>query len=101
MSYYPTPEGKDPHLWQVARRRASFRYSALTYLIVNAFLWILWALTSRNNYSGIPWPVWPTLGWGIGLAFQYFGAYGSPAGKDPAEAEYEKLQRQRDAGTKG
>ncbi|RYZ00628.1 MAG: 2TM domain-containing protein [Chitinophagaceae bacterium] len=98
MSYSPTPEGKDPHLWQVARRRANFRRSALVYVVINAFLWILWAMGDRHDHRGIPWAIWPTLGWGIGLAFQYFGAYGSPGGTDPAEAEYEKLQRRRQSG---
>ena len=40
MSHYqPAPEGKDPVLWEIAQKRASFKTHAVTYIIVNAFLW--------------------------------------------------------------
>ena len=35
-----------------------------TYLAVMALLWLIWLLTG----AGYPWPVWPMLGWGIGVA---------------------------------
>jgi hypothetical protein len=35
----PPPEGKDPVLWEIARRRASFRSHLLTYMVMNAFFW--------------------------------------------------------------
>ena len=38
-NYQPTPEGKDPVLWEIARKRASFKTHALTYIIINIFLW--------------------------------------------------------------
>jgi Domain of unknown function (DUF1707)/2TM domain len=34
-----------------------------TYLAVIALLWLIWLVTG----AGYPWPVWPMLGWGIGL----------------------------------
>ncbi len=34
-----------------------------TYLAVMALLVAIWALTG----AGYPWPVWPALGWGIGV----------------------------------
>ena len=34
------------------------------YLIVNAFLIAIWALTGGSDF----WPIWPILGWGLGLA---------------------------------
>lgn len=34
-----------------------------SYLAVIAGLWLIWALTG----FGHPWPVWPMLGWGLGL----------------------------------
>lgn len=66
MSIYrsPVPEGKDPVLWDIAQKRAGFKQHSLTYLIVNAFLWILWFFTSQNhsyNYGNhainYPWPI--------------------------------------------
>jgi len=94
MSYYrqPAPEGRDPQLWEIAQRRASFKTHLITYLIINAFLWGLWYFNSSDSDgSGYPWPVWSTLGWGIGLAFHFAGAYVFPKANS-VEREYEKLK---------
>jgi len=97
MENYRAPEEeKDPHLWAIAKKRANFKASFITYLVINAFLWVIWYLTSNGKmYGGVPWPVWPTLGWGIGIAFQYFGAYVYPR-NNSTESEYEKLKRKQD-----
>ena len=92
MSHYhrSAPEGKDPQLWEIAQRRASFKTHALTYIIVNTFLWSLWFINEKDSETGFPWPVWSTLGWGIGLAFHFAGAYIFPKANS-VEREYEKL----------
>jgi len=84
---------KDPHLWRIAKKRASFKEGLYSYLIINAFLWALWYFTSDGDWYGIPWPVWSTLGWGIGVAFQYFEAYYGNK-NELAEKEYEKLKNE-------
>ena len=38
-----------------------------TYLAVMALLWLVWLVTG----AGYPWPIWPMLGWGIGVAGQH------------------------------
>lgn len=93
MDYTQTPQGKDPQLWQLAKKRASFRQHLISYLIINAFFWALWLLMGgkAGRNSGLPWPVWPALGWGIGLVFHYFGAYGNDESAN-IEREYQKLQ---------
>jgi hypothetical protein len=93
--YQPAPEGKDPHLWEIAQRRASFKTHFLTYIIVNAFLWALWYF-NNNDASGsdYPWPIWPTLGWGIGIAFHFAGAYVFQKANS-IENEYEKLKNKQ------
>ena len=91
MSYYSTPEGKDPQLWHMARKRASFKSHLTTYLIVNAFLWVIWYFTGSRTYgNSIPWPAWSMFGWGIGLVSHYASAYGSKAA-NAVEKEYDKL----------
>jgi hypothetical protein len=42
----------------------------------------------------MPWPVWPMLGWGLGLAFQYFKAYNGNK-NDLALKEFDKLKQQQ------
>ena len=93
MAYEHTPQDKDPQLWQLAKKRASFRQHLITYLIINAFFWAIWLLSGGRSYGrhGLPWPVWPALGWGVGLVFHYFGAYGNDASEN-IEREYQKLQ---------
>ena len=91
MSYHqPAPPGKDPQIWEIAKRRASFKTHLATYLVINAFFWILWFFGSDYDQRGIPWPVWPAAGWGVGLLFHYIGAY-STRGEDAVEKEYNNL----------
>lgn len=85
---------KEPGLWKIAKKRASFKKHFATYLIINGFFWLLWFFQGNpHNYNGVPWPVWPMLGWGIGLAFNYFHAYHGDSNA-LAEKEYEKLKRE-------
>ena len=87
-------EKKDEVLWSIAKKRVAFRKSFATYVIINLFLWAIWYFTNDNHSfsrNNIPWPIWSTLGWGIGIAFQYNHAYISP-GQHAVEKEYEKLK---------
>ena len=82
---------KEKMLWDIARKRASFRTNLFTYLIVNGFLWVLWYFGNRDDSGGYPWPIWPMFGWGIGLVFHYFRAYVNPE-ENAVQREYEKLK---------
>ena len=93
MDNHFTLQGKDPSLWMMAKRRAGFKRHFASYIIINIFLWVLWALTGADrNGSGIPWPAWTTFGWGIGLLFHYIGTY---VRSDDVEREYDKLQNKK------
>lgn len=96
MSYYhqPPPPDKDPQLWHIAQKRVSFKYYVGTYIVINAFFWILWYFSGQQSSpEGWPWPVWPMIGWGIGLFFHWMGAYVFPR-ENTVEREYEKLKHQ-------
>lgn len=89
------PEGKDPVLWEIAQKRANFKKHAVSYIIINAFLWALWYATG-NRFSGgdgfaVPWPIWTTIGLGFGLAYQFADAYIFKK-ENATEREYEKLK---------
>lgn len=86
---------RNEFLWRKAKQRASFKIHLRTYLVVNAGLWLIYLVTFYPNAgrSGFPWPVFPMLGWGIGLFTHYLSAYGSLDEKNLAEKEYEKLLR--------
>ena len=83
---------KDQELWKIAQKRVGFKRHLATYAIINAFFWALWYVTDgRHGHSGIAWPIWPMLGWGIGLLFSYLNAYALPK-QDSVQKEYDKLK---------
>lgn len=79
----------DSQLHELARKRVEFRRHLLVYFITNASLWIIWFLTGQ----GYPWPVWPLVGWGIGVIFHYIFDYHSSHFLSEEE-EYEKLKNE-------
>ncbi len=82
---------KNQKLWKVAQKRANFKKHLYTYLIINAFLWVWWFAGKKDgDESGMPWPIWSTIGWGIGIAFNYVGAYHGDK-DEMADKEYKKL----------
>lgn len=52
-------------------KKAEFRTHLVVYVLVNAMLIALWAMTS----GGFFWPIFPLLGWGIGLGMHAWEAY--------------------------
>lgn len=90
---------KDPKLWTIAKKRAGFKSHLYSYIIVNSFLWILWLITTpaeQRTDGNIPWPLWPLLGWGVGLALHYVFTYIIKYdGKDEVEKEYKKLVKEK------
>lgn len=90
-------QGRDPQLWEIAKRRASFKHHLGVYIVVNAFLWAIWFFTGSDwsgNSTKYPWPIWSTLGWGIGLVFHFLGAYVFPK-ENGVEKEYDRLIRNK------
>jgi hypothetical protein len=80
----------DNETWELAEARVGFKQHLLIYFIMNAFLWMVWTadnLRMANELWHFPWPIYPLVGWGIGLVFHYFGAYSNAVKK-----EYEKLK---------
>jgi hypothetical protein len=62
-SAHQMPRGQKNH--RRHGRDKSFGAHATSYLMVMALLVTIWLLTTPGGYF---WPIWPMLGWGIGLA---------------------------------
>lgn len=88
------PTEMEMRLWNQAKRRAEFKKHLILYIIIIGFLWAIWFLTGSPIGGGAPWPVWPALGWGLFLAFNYFAAFHGSVDELTHE-EYEKLLRQK------
>ena len=88
---------RDEALWKVAKKRVNFRRTFFSYILINIFLWTIWFFTDNDHQftmHNLPWPVWVTLGWGIGIAFQFSDAY-LFSRSDAAEREYQKLKNKQ------
>lgn len=82
---------KDRQLWKIAKKRVGFRRHLATYVVINGMFWLIWMFSKDEHGEKFPWPVWPMLGWGIGLTFSYLDAYVFSK-SDAVEKEYEKLK---------
>jgi hypothetical protein len=71
---------------QRLRAKAAFRKHLMAYLSVNTFLVVTWAFTG----TGLFWPIFPIIGWGIGVAVNAWEAYG------PYEVTEERIRREMD-----
>lgn len=65
------------------KKKRDFRAHVLAYVMVNALLIVIWAVTG----AGFFWPVFPMLGWGIGVVFNAWDAFGRPT---PTEEQIQK-----------
>jgi hypothetical protein len=91
----------ETEIYQVARKRVEekkgFYTHLASYIVVNAMLVIIWALTGH----GYPWFIWPLAGWGIGLVFHFLGVFAFNKGtaweSKEIEKEVERLRKEGQA----
>lgn len=81
---------QDETLWKVAKKRSAFKLSLVVYLVINAFLVGLWFVTTgKTSYF---WPIWPMIGWGLAIVFQFVDAY-MTNGLFSEDKEFERLKQ--------
>jgi hypothetical protein len=85
-------------LREAARKRleakSGFWRFLVTSVLVVALVNVIWAVTSGGYY----WPLWPTLGLGIALAFSAANVFGPGRGyvsADRVDAEVRRMTRDR------
>ena len=85
---------KEALIWKIAKDRVRFKKSLLVYVTMNCFFWLIWLFTKsgHDTFNGIPWPIWSTLGWGIGIIMQYINAYHNKTHE--MQKEVEKLRNE-------
>jgi hypothetical protein len=89
----------EEEVYKIARKRVEekkgFYTHLVSYVVVNAMLIIIWALTGQ----GYPWFIWTLAGWGIGLIFHFLGVFAFNRGTAWESKEIEKeAERLRKAG---
>ena len=60
-------------------RKREFAQHLISYLIVNGMFVVIWLIIGLTAGAWFPWPLFPMAGWGIGLAFHAWSAYGPPS----------------------
>ncbi len=70
-------------------KRREFTAHIAAYVFVNVFIVAIWAFTG----AGFFWPVFPILGWGIGLFFHGWETYSEPLSEERIDREVERLRR--------
>ena len=89
MDETQVPGGDDLRERAIRRLKANgeFKVHLLAYVLVNAFLVVIWAVSGANFF----WPVFPILGWGIGLVFHAWDVYGNEPSEEKIRREMDKL----------
>lgn len=88
------PIRRDPLYEQALARlkkKREFWSHLLAFVLVNGFLATVWALTS--NGDTFFWPMFPLFGWGIGLVFHAWDAFGSEPTEEQIRREAERIAR--------
>lgn len=74
------------------KKKRDFRTHVVIYAIVNVMLVGIWAITG----AGFFWPIFPILGWGIGIGANAWDVYGrKPITEDEVRRETERLRSER------
>jgi hypothetical protein len=75
------------------KKRRDFSAHLLVYFMVNVFLVTIWALT---DVQGFFWPVFPIVGWGIGVVMNAWDVFHDEEfGEEQIRREMERLDRSR------
>jgi hypothetical protein len=74
------------------KKKSEFWAHLVTYVLVNALLVTIWAITG----TGFFWPAFLIFGWGIGLVFHAWDVYVErPPTEERIRREMDRLARQR------
>ena len=72
------------------RKRRDLGTHVVTYVVVNAMLVAIWAITGAGYF----WPAWLIFGWGVGLLLNVWDVYfRRPVTERDIEEEMKRLQR--------
>jgi hypothetical protein len=72
------------------KKRRDFYAHLLVYVLVNSFIVIIWAVTTRDTFF---WPIFPMVGWGVGVVMNAWDVWrGDDITEDQIQREMRRLQ---------
>lgn len=88
----------DPSLFAEARKRlqekAAFHKHLTVYWLVMTLLVGIWLVA--GGWGSYFWPIWPAMGWGVGLALHFMSlGWDSPPTDDEIAAEARRIVQRR------
>lgn len=76
---------------QLKKKRAFFGH-LLVYTLVNATIVVVWAMTSDGGFF---WPVFPMLGWGIGVVMNAWDVWRGDFSEEQIAEEMRRMETRR------
>lgn len=75
------------------KKKRDFYAHLLVYVMVNAFIIVIWAVTSDGGFF---WPIFPMVGWGIGVVMNAWDVWrGDEFTEEEIKDEISRLQHDR------
>ena len=79
------------------KKRRDFAGHLLVYVLVNTFIVLIWFMSGSDGFF---WPVFPIVGWGIGVVMNAWDVYRNDEFDEmQIRREMERLQRMRRGAT--
>jgi len=76
---------------KIAEKKKGLYIHILVYLFVNILLYAIWLTTA--GLGTFPWPIFVTIGWGIGVVAHIFVTFGKGIDNSKmVEKEYQRLK---------
>jgi 2TM domain-containing protein len=72
----------------VLKKKRDFYAHVLAYVLINSMLIGIWAVTGHGYF----WPVFPLLGWGIGVFFNAWDVYSRGPSERQIQREIDRLR---------
>ncbi|MDO5697129.1 MAG: 2TM domain-containing protein [Dermatophilus congolensis] len=86
----------DPAVRSIAKKRLQarreFSQHLASYAVIMTMLVVIWAVTGASYF----WPMWPMLGWGIGIAFHALSLRDNGITEDQIAKEAAKIEARRE-----
>jgi cytochrome b561 len=89
MTQTPVTELRERAVEQLKKKRAFYGH-LLVYTLVNATIVVVWAMTADGGFF---WPVFPMLGWGIGVVMNAWDVWHGDFTEAQVAHEVQRLQR--------
>lgn len=91
------PSAAEAELREIAigrlERKRDFRNHLFTYAVINSMLWCIWIVAGFVDAWQFPWPVFPTVVWGLFVLRHFRDTYSSdPLSEDRVQREIENLR---------